>query len=63
MLWVNHSPGLQAIGASGEEYYREVWIELSQFIRSLRRELEEGEQAVPSLANLSAGVIAAHTAQ
>jgi hypothetical protein len=59
MLWVNHSPGLQAIGASGAEFYREVWIELSQFIRCLRREIKEGAQAEPSLANLSADVIAA----
>jgi hypothetical protein len=58
MLWVNHSPGLRAIGASGEEFYREVWIELSQFIRSLRRELEMGAQAVLPPAKVSANVFA-----
>jgi hypothetical protein len=40
MLWVNHAPGLRALGASGREYYREVWLELSRFIRRLRRECE-----------------------
>jgi hypothetical protein len=54
MLWVNHAPGLRAIGSSSVEFYREVWIELSQFIRSLRRESEDWAQAVPPLANLFA---------
>jgi hypothetical protein len=45
MLWVNHSPGLRAIGATGAEFYREVWIELSQFVRCLRRESDEGTHA------------------
>jgi hypothetical protein len=40
MLWVNHAPGLCALGASGREYYREVWLELSRFIRQLRRDCE-----------------------
>jgi hypothetical protein len=54
MLWVNHSPGLRAIGSSSAEFYREVWIELSQFIRGVRRESEDGAQVVPPLANLTA---------
>jgi hypothetical protein len=36
MLWLNHAPGLQALGASGKEFYREVWRELSRFVRRLR---------------------------
>jgi hypothetical protein len=36
MLWVNHAPGLRAIGGSGREFYRQVWLELSRFIRGLR---------------------------
>src|SRR5262249_40968252 len=42
MLWVNHAPGLRALGARDTEYYREVWHELSRFVRRLRRE-SEGE--------------------
>jgi hypothetical protein len=38
MLWVNHAPGLQALGASRAEFYREVWRELSRFVRLLRRD-------------------------
>jgi len=38
VLWVNHAPGLRALGASGAEFYREVWLELSRFVRRLRRE-------------------------
>jgi hypothetical protein len=38
MLWINHASGLCALGASGREYYREVWRELSRFIRRLRRD-------------------------
>jgi hypothetical protein len=37
MLWVNHRPGLSAIGASTPEYYREVRRQLNRFIFSLRR--------------------------
>jgi hypothetical protein len=36
MLWVNHAPGLRAVGATGGEFYREVWQELTRFIRRLR---------------------------
>jgi hypothetical protein len=38
VLWVSHAPGLRALGASGAEFYREVWSELSRFIRRLRSE-------------------------
>jgi hypothetical protein len=38
MLWVNHAPGLRAVGATGREFYREVWKELSLFLARLRRE-------------------------
>jgi hypothetical protein len=38
MLWVNHAPGLRALGASDPEFYQEVWLELTRFIRRLRRE-------------------------
>jgi hypothetical protein len=38
MLWVNHAPGLKALGASRSEFYGEVWRELSLFIGRLRKE-------------------------
>jgi hypothetical protein len=38
VLWVNHAPGLRAVGATGREFYREVWRELDRFIGRLRRE-------------------------
>jgi hypothetical protein len=40
MLWINHAPGLRALGATGREFYREVWQELSRFIRNLRRDCD-----------------------
>jgi hypothetical protein len=62
MLWVNHAPGLRATGASGAEFYREVWCELSQFIHSLRRESEvEAKNVLPS-ANICAKEIGTRTA-
>ncbi len=47
MLWVNHAPGLKAVGATGREFYREVGMELSRFIRRLRRDVdrEDGTSA------------------
>jgi hypothetical protein len=39
MLWVNHAAGLQAVGATGAEFYAEIWLELSRFVRRLRREV------------------------
>jgi hypothetical protein len=62
MLWVNHAPGLRAIGSNSVEFYRAVWIELSQFIRSLRRESEDWAQAVPPIANLFAEANVSHSA-
>jgi hypothetical protein len=44
MLWVNHAPGLQALGASGGEFYRAVWLKLSRFICRLRRQCEDDEE-------------------
>jgi hypothetical protein len=38
MLWVNHAPGLRAVGGSRREFYREAGRELSVFIRRLRRD-------------------------
>jgi hypothetical protein len=40
MLWVNHAPGLKAIGATRGEFYRAIWRELSLFLARLRRESE-----------------------
>ena len=37
MLWVNHSPGLTAIGGTAAEYYAEVRRQLNRFVFSLRR--------------------------
>jgi hypothetical protein len=38
MLWINHAPGLRAVGATRSEFYSQVWAELSRFINRLRRE-------------------------
>jgi hypothetical protein len=35
MLWLNHAPGLKAIGGSRGEFYREATRQLLRFIRSL----------------------------
>jgi len=37
ILWVNHRPGLTAIGGSGAEYFRDVRRQLRRFIFSLKR--------------------------
>jgi hypothetical protein len=37
MLWVNHAPGLWALGGRTREFYQEVGLELTRFIRRLRR--------------------------
>jgi hypothetical protein len=37
MLWVNHAPGLKAIGGTRGEFYAEITRQLTRFIRSLRR--------------------------
>ena len=39
MLWINHAPGLRALGASRTEFYGEVWRELSRFVRHLRHDV------------------------
>lgn len=36
MLWVNHAPGLKAIGGTRREFYLEITRHLTRFIRSLR---------------------------
>ncbi len=38
MLWVNHAPGLEALGAGRAEFYHEVGRELARFAWRLRRE-------------------------
>ena len=44
MLWVNHAPGLRALGASRAEFYEEVGWELSKFVHRLRREVARSPQ-------------------
>jgi hypothetical protein len=38
MLWINHAAALKALGATRGEFYQEVWLGLSRFVRRLRRE-------------------------
>jgi hypothetical protein len=38
VLWVSHARGLRALGATRSEFYREVGVGLSRFVRQLRRE-------------------------
>jgi hypothetical protein len=47
VLWVSHAAGLRALGASGTEFYRDVWHELSRFLRRLQRESEVGAEVDP----------------
>jgi hypothetical protein len=37
MLWINHAPGLKAIGGSRVEFYSEITRQITRFIRSLHR--------------------------
>ncbi len=37
MLWANHGPCLLPLGASTAEFYREVRLEISRFVRRLER--------------------------
>ena len=37
MLWINHARALVALGATRNEFYREIWTELSGFSRQVRR--------------------------
>jgi hypothetical protein len=39
MLWINHAPGLRAVGGSRAEFYRTVWREMSRFLRQLRQDI------------------------
>jgi hypothetical protein len=38
MLWINHAPGLKPLGAQTSEFYSEITLELTRFIRKLRNE-------------------------
>lgn len=38
MLWINHAAGLKPLGASTREFYSEIALELTRFIRKLRKE-------------------------
>ncbi len=40
MLWINHAPGLKAIGGTRREFYRETTRQLTRFVRRLRRASE-----------------------
>src|SRR5580700_11039032 len=37
MLWVNHAPGLKAIGGKRAEFYSEITRQMTRFIRSLSK--------------------------
>ena len=37
MLWVNHAPGIKAIGGTTFEYYSEITRQMSRFVHSLSR--------------------------
>src|SRR5262249_8617555 len=41
-LWVNHAPGLKAVGATRGEFYRDVCLELTRFVRRLRSQASAG---------------------
>jgi hypothetical protein len=47
MLWVNHAPGLKAIGGTRAEFYSEITRLMTRFIRSLHR--AEKPAGVPPL--------------
>ena len=38
MLWINHASALRALGANRAEFYHEIGLELTRFIRRLRCE-------------------------
>ena len=41
MLWVNHAPGLQALGGTRREYFREVRREIGRFVGRLENRATE----------------------
>lgn len=47
MLWVNHAPGLKAIGGNSFEFYSEITRQMTRFIRSLSRPVKS--TAIPAL--------------
>jgi len=50
MLWANHGPCLIPLGASTAEFYREVRLEISRFVRRLERASTHHHfQTVPEL--------------
>lgn len=42
MLWVNHAPGLRALGGTRGEYFREVRREIGRFVGRLERRATDG---------------------
>jgi hypothetical protein len=54
MLWINHASALKALGATRTEFYRDIWRELSLFIRRLRHESAVAANQVinPTMAQL-----------
>jgi hypothetical protein len=38
MLWINHARAIYALGGGTREFYREVWLEMSRFVRHLRKQ-------------------------
>lgn len=47
MLWVNHAPGLKAIGGTRGEFYSQITRLIARFIRSLRHEAKP--ERVPAM--------------
>ncbi|MCA9109729.1 MAG: ferritin-like domain-containing protein [Planctomycetaceae bacterium] len=51
MLWVNHGPALCQLGATTEEFYREILKDMSQFIITLRRDVRAYATITPATIN------------
>jgi hypothetical protein len=47
MLWVNHAPGLKAMGGTRAEYYAEITRQMTRFVHSLSRPVKYS--SVPAL--------------
>lgn len=47
MLWVNHAPCLKSIGGTRAEFYSEITLQMTRFIRSLRK--KEKHPCIPAL--------------